>query len=50
MWNEYLENSLKATTRGKRGSGVRQRVAADKKLDGIRTSRPEKAGIIQVSH
>ena len=32
VWDDYLENSLKATTRGKRGSGVRQRVAADIKL------------------
>ena len=32
VWDEYLGNSLKATTRGKRGSGVRQRVAADIKL------------------
>ena len=34
VWDEYLENSLKATTRSKRGSGVRQRVAADNKLPG----------------
>ena len=32
VWDEYLKNSLKATTRGKRGIGVRQRVAADRKL------------------
>ena len=32
VWDEYLKNSLKATTRGKRGTGVRQRVAADRKL------------------
>ena len=32
VWDEYLENSLKATTRGKRGSGARQCVAADNKL------------------
>ena len=32
VWDEYLENSLKATTQGKRGSGVRQRVVADNKL------------------
>ena len=32
VWDEYLENSSKATTRGKRGSGARQRVAADNKL------------------
>ena len=32
VWDEYLENSLKATTRCKRGSGVRQCVAADNKL------------------
>ena len=32
VWDEYLKNSLKATTRGKRGTGVRQRVAADNKL------------------
>ena len=30
VWGEYQDNSLKATTRLKRGSGVRQRVAADK--------------------
>ena len=30
--DEYLENSLKATTRGKRGSGVSQRVAINNKL------------------
>ena len=32
VWDEYLKNSLKVTTRGKRGTGVRQRVAADNKL------------------
>ena len=32
VWDDYLKNSLKATTRGKRGTGVRQRVAADNKL------------------
>ena len=32
VWDEYLENSLKVTTRGKRGSGVRQRVAANIQL------------------
>ena len=32
VWDEYLKNSLKATTRGKRGIGVRQCVAADNKL------------------
>ena len=32
VWDEYLKNSLKATTRGKRGTGVRQRVAADNNL------------------
>ena len=32
MWDEYFENSLKATTRSKRGSGVHQRVASDNKL------------------
>ena len=32
VWDEYLENSLKATTRGKRGSGVRQCVVANNKL------------------
>ena len=32
VWDEYIENSLKATTRGKRGSGVWQRVTADNKL------------------
>ncbi|KAK3742384.1 hypothetical protein QZH41_002604 [Actinostola sp. cb2023] len=32
IWDEYVENSLKATTRCKRGSGVRQRVEADNRL------------------
>ena len=32
VWDEYVENSLKATTRSKRGSGVRQLVAANNKL------------------
>lgn len=32
VWDEYIDNSLKATTRGKRGSGVRQRVEGDNKL------------------
>ena len=32
VWDEYLENGLKATTQGKCGSGVRQRVAANNKL------------------
>ena len=32
VWDEYLKNSLKATTQGKRGTGVRQRVAPDTKL------------------
>lgn len=32
VWDEYVENSLKATTRRKRRSGVRQRVAPDNKL------------------
>ena len=32
VWDEYAENRLKATTRRMRGSGVRQRVAPDKKL------------------
>ena len=32
VWDEYVENRLKATTRRMRGSGVRQRVAPDKKL------------------
>ena len=32
VWGGYLENSLKATTRGKRGSGVHQCVAANIKL------------------
>ena len=34
VWDEYLENSLKATTRCNRGSGVRQRVAAENNLPG----------------
>lgn len=34
VWDEYLENSLKATTRCKCGSGVRQCIAADNKLPG----------------
>ena len=32
VWDEYVENSLKATTRDKRGSGVRQLVAANNKF------------------
>ena len=32
VWDEYVDNSLKATTRNKRGSGVRQLVAANNKL------------------
>ena len=32
VWDEYVEASLKATTRRKRGQGVRQRVAPGNKL------------------
>ena len=32
VWDEYRDNSLKSTTRSKRGTGVRQRVQADGKL------------------
>ena len=32
VWGEYVEASLKATTRHKRGQGVRQRVAPGNKL------------------
>ena len=32
VWDEYMEASLKATTRHKRGQGVRQRVAPGNKL------------------
>ena len=32
VWDDYLENSLKATTRGKRGFGVWQRLAPVNKL------------------
>ena len=32
VWDEYVEASLKATTRHKRGQGVRQRVAPGNKL------------------
>ena len=33
-WDEYVENSLKATTRSDRGAGVRRRVAANNQLPG----------------
>ena len=32
MWDEYVENSLKATMRSDRGAGVRKRVAANNQL------------------
>ncbi|CAH3168150.1 unnamed protein product, partial [Porites evermanni] len=32
VWDEYVENSLKATTRSDRGAGVRRRVAANNQL------------------
>ncbi|KAK3703666.1 hypothetical protein QZH41_002431 [Actinostola sp. cb2023] len=32
VWDEYVENSLKATTRGNRGAGVRRRVAGTNRL------------------
>ena len=32
IWDRYIPNSLKAQTRGKRGSGVRRRVEADVRL------------------
>ena len=32
VWDEYVEERLKATTRHKRGQGVRQRVAPGNKL------------------
>ena len=32
VWDEYVENSLKATTRSDRGTGVRRRVAANYQL------------------
>ena len=32
VWAEYVENSLKATTRSDRGAGVRRRVAANNQL------------------
>ena len=32
VWDEYIPNSLKATTRRKRGSGVRRRVQANNEL------------------
>jgi hypothetical protein len=32
VWDTYIENSLKATTRSLRGAGLRQRVAPDNQL------------------
>ena len=32
VWDEYIPNSLKETTRKKRGSGVRRRVQANNEL------------------
>ena len=32
IWDRYIPNSLKAQTRGKRGSGVRRRVEVDARL------------------
>ena len=32
VWDEYVENSLKATTRSDRGAGIRRRVAANNQL------------------
>ena len=32
VWDEYIENSLKATTRSDRGAGVRRRVTANNLL------------------
>ena len=50
VWDEYLENSLKATSRSwfwcaTTCSGRQQ---TSKKLERIPTSRPEQAGIVQV--
>ena len=43
VWDKYVENSLKATTRRKRGSGVRQLVAANNKLP-----RTEKNSFVKI--
>ena len=32
VWDVYLQDSLKATTRGRRGEGIRRRVLPDTKL------------------
>ena len=32
VWDEYVDNSLKATTRSDRGADVRRRVAANNQL------------------
>ncbi|KAH3874927.1 hypothetical protein DPMN_038184 [Dreissena polymorpha] len=34
VWDEYREDSLKASTRGKRGKGIRRRVHADSAIPG----------------
>lgn len=50
VWDEYLENSLKATIRGKHGSGVRQHVPANNLPRNWREFlRAEHAGIARAS-